>query len=134
MMPEMVSRSRPEGSVILTGAALALFLAGLALLFAPAEIATALALESSPVMAQLLAAAMLGLAAGDWIARGSATGGIYGRAIVTVNSTSFAIAALVLARAWAGAPSLALLLATAVVSIFAVAFLFLLRSKGLPPG
>ncbi len=49
-----------------------------------------------PVLAQLLGAAVLGGASANWTARGSALGGIYGRAVVVGNQTHLTIGALLL--------------------------------------
>lgn len=48
--------------------------------------------------AQLLAAGWLGLAALNWINRGAILGGIYGRAVVVGNFTTYLISTLVLTR------------------------------------
>ncbi|MGE5925817.1 MAG: hypothetical protein ACM357_00570 [Gemmatimonadota bacterium] len=90
--------SRP----VLVGTAFLLGAAGLALLFAPGEVLSLLGVEGTSrviaVLAQLLGSAWLGLAYGNWIARGLAIGGIHGRAIVIGNLVHATTAALVLAR------------------------------------
>jgi hypothetical protein len=50
------------------------------------------------VLVQLLGAALLGFGAMNWIARGAALGGIYGRAVVMGNQTHLMIGALLLVR------------------------------------
>lgn len=79
--------------------ALCFALLGALLLFAPEEIGAALTAESrDPVMTQLLGAALLGFGAMNWLARGSALGGIYGRAVVAGNQTHLVIGALMLVK------------------------------------
>lgn len=124
--------SRP----ILVATAAAFALAGLALLFAPDEMLRLLGIPApSPaesVLAQLLGCAWIGLANGNWIARGLAVGGIHGRAIVAGNLVHATTAALVLLRhAVGGAPAgvWLLLLLTAAT---AVAFGWLMRHPPAP--
>ena len=71
---------------------------GLALLFAPDETGGALTAGAGGPLMQLLGAALLGCAAMNWIARGAALGGIYGRAVVVANQVHTTIGALVLVR------------------------------------
>jgi hypothetical protein len=69
------------------------------LLFAPDEVSGLLVPDTAgPVLVQLLGAALLGCASANWIARGSALGGIYGRAVVAGNQTHLTIGALLLAK------------------------------------
>jgi hypothetical protein len=71
---------------------------GGALLFAPGETGRALTTAAGgEALLQLLGAAFLGFGAMNWIARGAALGGIYGRAVVAGNQTHFTIGALLLA-------------------------------------
>jgi hypothetical protein len=82
-----------------TVSALCFAIFGAMLLFAPKEVGGALVPESrSGVIAQLLGAALLGFGAMNWIARGSAFGGIYGRAVVAGNQTHLVIGAFVLVK------------------------------------
>jgi hypothetical protein len=72
---------------------------GFALLFLPGETAAMLGqIPGNTPVYQLLAAALLGFAAMNWVARGSALGGIYGRAVVAGNQAHLTIGALLLAR------------------------------------
>jgi hypothetical protein len=69
------------------------------LLFAPDEVSGMLmsGAGGGPLV-QLLGAALLGCGATNWIARGAALGGIYGRAVVAGNQTHLTIGALLLVR------------------------------------
>ncbi|MEN3337724.1 MAG: hypothetical protein V7647_1400 [Acidobacteriota bacterium] len=90
----MIDRARLGVTVF----AVWLGVSGAALLFAPREISTRLGASGPDVVYQLLAAALLGLAAMNHVARGSALGGIYGRAVVTADQVHFTIGALVLIK------------------------------------
>ena len=81
-----------------TGTAAGLGAAGAALLFAPRELAAALGATGPDVLYQLLGATLLALASMNYIARGSALGGIYGRAIVTADQVHFTIGAIALCK------------------------------------
>ena len=75
-----------------------LALCGGALLFAPSEVGALVSGREvgTPVLVQLLGAALLGFAAADWVARRSVLGGIYGRAVVAGNLAFAFIGALTL--------------------------------------
>ena len=80
-----------------TISALCLGIAGAVLLFAPQEAGSVLVPGSSrPVLVQLLGGALVGYGIANWTARGSALGGIYGRAVVAGNQAHFMIGALLL--------------------------------------
>ena len=95
------------GSLIARASAILLTAGGVALLFAPEEIVALLAgsdeLPMTALLGQLLAAAWLGLAALNWLTRGSVLGGIYGRPIVLANASLYFISAMVLLDAPKGA-------------------------------
>ena len=81
----------------MTVSALCMAIFGAMLLFAPNEVSRLLLPDvRGPVLAQLLGAALLGCAAANWTARGSALGGIYGRAVVVGNQTHLTVGALLL--------------------------------------
>jgi hypothetical protein len=109
---------------------------GLAFLIAPAETTAALLPgAAAPILAQLLGAALLGFASMNWIARGSALGGIYGRAVVAANQAHFVIGALVLVRRAfdGGSPATAFWLLAAVYGLGALFFSYLaFFATGLP--
>ena len=79
MSPDGTHRSVRAG-VALSALCLATF--GALLLFAPEELSGVLVpgANGGPLV-QLLGAALLGFGAMNWIARGAARGGIYGRAV-----------------------------------------------------
>lgn len=78
-----------------TASALCFAIAGAMLLFAPDE---AMPGSGRPVLVQLLGAALLGYGAANWIARGAALGGIYGRAVVAGSQTHLTVGALLLVK------------------------------------
>lgn len=85
--------SRASAGLLLAG--------GAALLFAPDAVLPRL-VPGFPAggewLGQLLAAALLALAALDWLSRGSLLGGIYGRPVVLANTAFYFIAATALLR------------------------------------
>jgi hypothetical protein len=122
----MTTRALMVTSAAVTGAA------GIALLFAPGEVyqfaAGAPASPVTEVAFQLWAAALLGLAAVNWVGRGLILGGIYGRALVLGNLAHWTVGALVMLRALfdrPGAP--ALWSVTAVYGVLALLFAGVLR-------
>ena len=120
--------SRP----ILVASALVFGLAGMALLFAPREILGLLGVEdasrTTAVIAQLLGSAWLGLAYGNWTARGLAVGGIHGRAIVIGNLMNATTGTLVLLRQAMAGASVALWPLCLLLAAAATAFGWLLRT------
>ena len=108
--------------LILSASALLLGAAGIAATFAPDEIANALH-AGSPILIQLLGAALFGFTMVNWIARGSLIGGIYNRPVLMGNVTHFVIGALALVKlVGAGERRTAFLIATAIYVLFAIAF------------
>jgi hypothetical protein len=97
------TRSRARAGVTASAIALAAF--GVLLLFAPDEFTNALRVSAGgSVIVQVCAAAVLGFAAMNWTVRGSALGGIYGRAVVVGNQTHLMIGALLLVSGGIDAP------------------------------
>ena len=125
--------SRP----ILVGTAWVLGAAGLALLFAPREVLSLPGVEVTShgvaVLGQLLGSAWLGLAYGNWIARGLAIGGIHGRAIVIGNLVNATAGALVLVRAALEGARPAVWVLAFVLGAIAFAFGWLLRTAPRAP-
>jgi len=72
---------------------------GVLLLFAPGEVGRTLIprADGGPLV-QLLGAALLGVGAMNWTARGSVLGGIYGRAVVAGNQTHLTVGAILLVK------------------------------------
>ena len=98
----MASVAYPISSRVSTISALVLALGGVALLFAPDVILPALAPGFPPNavwLAQLLAAAWLGVAVLDWLQRATLIGGIYGRPMVLANLALYFIGDLAVLRA-----------------------------------
>jgi hypothetical protein len=112
--------------------ALLLLLGGLALLFAADALLPRL-VPGFPAagawLGQLLGAAWLGVAALDWLARGTPLGGIYGRPVVMANAVLHFVSATSLLRAAArdGAPAALWLLAVPTALLAAAYGWLLLR-------
>ena len=97
-----MSASYPISSRVSRASAIVLALGGVALLFAPDVILPALVPGFPPSaawLAQLLAAAWLGVAALDWLQRATLLGGIYGRPVVLANLALYFIGDLAVLRA-----------------------------------
>lgn len=105
----------------MTASAFALAMAGLLLVFAPAE---TLAQISAPAallpFVQVMGALYLGFAIADWTAKDSVIGGIYGRALALGNLVHFLVGALSLAKAYH--PDPLRMVALVLYAIFAVFF------------
>jgi hypothetical protein len=101
--------------------ALALAVAGMLLLFAADEILPRLVpgLQAEAAWCgQSLGAAWLGIAALNWLSKGSVLGGIYGRPVVMANAVLYFVTTMVLLRApFAGAA-----LAAAVAGTFSLLY------------
>jgi hypothetical protein len=112
--------------LLLTASAIVMGVAGVAGLFAPAEIARMSGLapvSGASLLIQLLAALLFAFAMVNWMARGSLMGGIYNRPIAVGNVTHFVIGALTLTKALAaGERRMAVVIAAAVYVVFALAF------------
>lgn len=114
-----------------TLSAIALFAAGLCMLFAPNETVGALFSDQggSPILASLLGACLFGFASMNWIARHSLLGGIYGRAVVVGNQAHFFVGSLLLLRHVSPAASPGVWTLFGVYLFGAVLFSFLLFRK-----
>ena len=99
---------------------------GLALNFLPQEVAAALGLGNAPMavlVLQVLSAALLGMGFLNWLSKGNPMGGIYSRPLALQNFLFFGVSAISLDRAaLRAAPLPAIQLAACVVTVFAVAF------------
>lgn len=106
---------------------------GFVLLFLPQEFFTHSVVAANAVnvlIAQILGAALLGLAAANWTARGSLLGGIYGRAIVNGNFCFAFISSMITIRAlFSGDAPIWLWSLAAVSVLFALSFGYLLFGK-----
>jgi hypothetical protein len=120
--------------ILMTAAALVLALLGLGALFAPQELLTYVGAAPSgflPPLVQLLAAALLGMAIIDWMAKDSKVGGIYNRPIAIGNLIHFSIGAISLAKfAIHGIPPVFAVVATVVYVVFALAFGVVVFGRG----
>jgi len=112
--------------LLLGSSAVVLLLAGVAGLFAPHELLVVNGVAptgSMPLLRQLFAAALLGAAINNWMAKGSLMGGIYNRPLALGNLLHFATGGLTLAKVLMRGPVTApLAIATVVYCLFAVAF------------
>lgn len=106
----------------------AVFLAALGVLitFLPQELLTHVGAPAEGALVQLmqlLGALCLGLAALNWMSRGSHLGGIYGRPVSMANFFSFAIGAVALVKSAAGQQfTVEITAMAAVYSLFAIWF------------
>jgi hypothetical protein len=108
-----------------------LLLGGLALLFVPDAVLPRL-VPGFPAggfwLGQLLAAALLALAALNWFQRSALLGGIYGRPVVMSNAAFYFISAMVLLRHAVGRDVPAAIWIVAVpVAVLAAVYAWLLR-------
>ena len=112
--------------LVMASSALVLGIAGVAGIFAPHEIAAALAMRADgfdAVMLQLWAAAIFAFAVVNWMSKDSLIGGIYHRPLTVANLAHFMIGGLGLVRYSidAGLPLLPSV-AAVIYGIFAVSF------------
>jgi hypothetical protein len=120
--------------LLMTASAAVMAAAGIAGSFLPDEILAGLGVARggpSTTIMQVLASLWLAAAMTNWMARGNAFGGIYGRPIAVGNLTHFAIGGITLAKmvAGGGAP-LPLVVAAVVYTVFAAAFAVVMFSAG----
>jgi hypothetical protein len=112
--------------ILMASAAIALAALGLVALFAPQELLTYLGsapIGFLPSLVQLLAAALLGLAMMDWMAKDSKIGGIYLRPVAIGNLFHFTVGGITLVRsALHGQPPAFAIVAAVVYALFAIAF------------
>lgn len=119
-----------RSTVVTRVSAIVLALAGIALLFAPVEILARLAPGTPMALAwivQLLAGAWLGLSAMNWMTRFTMVGGVYGRAIVLANATTYFVSAMTMLHALRdGAPTATVVALTVVAVALAAVYGYLL--------
>lgn len=115
--------------LLLGTAALVLFAAGFACLFAPAELAALLAPGAPPAVAlalQLAASGLLGFSMQNWMSRRNRIGGIYARPLGIGNLLLFGTAALSLGKAAAaGIVPMPAYAVVAICALLAAAFAWL---------
>ena len=126
-------------SLVSRVSAAVLLLGGAGLLFASDVLLPALVPgfpRSAAWLGQLLGAAWLGVAALNWVGRGTLLGGIYGRAIVLANAVLYFVGALSLLRALAGgqAPAAWWLVFAPMAALAAVYWALLMRGPFDPLG
>lgn len=115
----MYSKTLMVASSIVLGAA------GIAALFAPAEILPLIGGPANPfliILVQLLGTVYFGFAVMNWTAKDNAIGGIYSRPLCFGNFAHFGIGSLVLLRPAFHHPDVAVLIALVVYAVFAIAF------------
>jgi hypothetical protein len=111
--------------LLMIASALVLGVTGIAASFAPQEILSTLGVapvSPLPVLVQLLGALLFGFAMLNWLARETLIGGVYGRPVTVGNLSHFAIGALALLRGLAAGASPVLWGVTAVYTVFALGF------------
>jgi hypothetical protein len=127
-------RSLRRRQLAVTASAICLALLGIALTFAPGEIAGMFGIASTPLALQLLGSAQLGFGVMNWTARGSTLGGIYGRAVVVGNQMHFTVGALALLNhGFAAGGSPAFWVLTIIYTLGAALFLHLMFGGGPRP-
>ena len=125
--------------ILMTASAGVLGLAGLVAVFAPEFPLGALGVAPAnfpAVVVQLLGTLYLSFASMNWLARGSAIGGIYARPISMANFTHFFIGALVLVKVLlAGGSSVLVVVSAGIYAVFALLFWWLaFKHTGLVEG
>jgi hypothetical protein len=116
---------RVNTRLLLSLSAVILGLAGIGALFLPQEIAAALGMgggRRAALLVQLAGAMLFSFAMANWMARGSLFGGIYNRPLAVANVTHFAIGAITLVKTALAGWNLAVAVAAAVYTLFAIAF------------
>jgi hypothetical protein len=123
-----ISRTTSRSLILTTTAVLGA--AGVALIFAPLEIAGALGIADPGIGAllfQLYGAALFGLAMTGWMIRDAIVGGVFGRSYVVGNAGHAMVGALILVRpALASGATSALWAITAVYWLLAITFGYLM--------
>lgn len=110
---------------LVLAAALAYGVPGLALTFGPGGVLEWAGASAAPVdvwLAQLLGAALLGLAFLNWVQRHALMGGIYGRPLLLANLMFVTVAFFASARVWFDLGGRLIAVATVVLGLFVLAF------------
>jgi hypothetical protein len=123
--------------ILLTISAAFLFLLGVALNFAPAEVVRVSGLQGTSVVPfQMLAGALLGVGLMNWFSRNGVFGGVYGRPLGLANVVLFAVGGISLGRGAMEIGSPVLWGLTAIYAVFALAFIWVVfvAARLSPPG
>jgi hypothetical protein len=113
---------------LMTTSAVFLIGSGAVLNFAPQEVAAQLGVSGgamATLVFQVLAGLLMGMGIVNWMSRGNAVGGIYGRAIGLGNALQFVVGSFGFARAVVADSSPMLLVLLGAYLLFAVGFLYL---------
>jgi hypothetical protein len=113
----------------MTVAAVAMGGAGVLLQFAPVETVAWLGARAdalTPLLGQVIGAALLGFSMLNWMSRRARMGGIYARPLVMGNLLHFVTGGLALLKGASASTSLGLWAVAAVYAAFAVAFTLVL--------
>jgi hypothetical protein len=100
-MADRIRISNSTSRRIILGTTVILGVAGIALIFAPTELARSIGAPHAPVITvllQLYGAALFGLAMTGWMVRGAVVGGVFGRSYVVGNAAHAFVGALTLIR------------------------------------
>lgn len=100
-MADRIRISNSTSRRIILGTTVILGVAGIALIFAPTELARSIGAPHAPeitVLLQLYGAALFGLAMTGWMVRGAIVGGVFGRSYVVGNAAHAFVGALTLIR------------------------------------
>lgn len=129
-MTSSATVSNRASRVFIIGTTVLLGVVGAALIFAPAEIASALGASDASSVAlllQLYGAALFGLAMTGWMVKDAVVGGIFGRSYVVGNAVHAFVGAMALIRpAVAPGATPLLLVLTAIYWALAIVFLYLM--------
>lgn len=129
-MPSSLRASDSTSRVVILGTTVVLGVIGIALIFAPMEIAAGIGAadpRGAALLLQLYGAALFGLAMTGWLVRHSVIGGIFGRSYVVGNAAHSFIGAMALIRpALAHGASPVLVGLTIIYWVLAVAFFYLM--------
>ena len=121
-----------SSKILMVVSSIVMGIAGIAGLFAPAELLASLGLAdiAPAVLVQLLGALYFAFAITNWTARHNPIGGIYSRPLALGNFAHFTIGMLVLIRPAIALPRFPLIFAFVVYLVFALLFGALLFGQG----
>jgi hypothetical protein len=116
---------------VMIGSSICLAIGGVACLFGPAEVSSALGTPSAnPIIVQVLGTLYLAAAAANWTARGAMIGGIYARPLSIGNFVHFVVGSIVLLKSLrTDALNVTYACVVVVYVVFAVMFVLLLYGR-----